>query len=56
MAYLLCLRLWDALIIGTGAFIAARAGAGILTEKPKATQAVHLVGESAGEGSEPQEE
>jgi len=31
MAYLLCIRFWDAVVVGVGALLAARAGAGILT-------------------------
>lgn len=31
MAFLLCLRLWDATTVGAGAFFAARAGAGLLS-------------------------
>ncbi len=51
MAYLLCLRFWDVLVIGAGAFIGARAGAGLLTEKK-----VHLVEEAeASQPPEPQD-
>lgn len=34
MAYLLCLRLWDAVVIGSGAVLAAKAGARFFTSKP----------------------
>jgi len=33
MAYLLCLRLWDAVMIGAGAFLAARIGTRLITTK-----------------------
>ena len=33
MAYLLCLRLWDATVVGVGAFLAARVGARLLGSK-----------------------
>jgi uncharacterized membrane protein YbhN (UPF0104 family) len=57
MAYLLCLRFWDAIIIGTGAFIAARAGAGFLTQKAEAAKEMHLVEEPAEDGcADPQDD
>ena len=34
MAYLLCLRLWDAVVIGAGAFLAAHVGARLFGSKP----------------------
>ncbi len=34
MAYLLCLRLWDAVAVGLGALLAARVGARFLVSKP----------------------
>ena len=37
MAYLLCLRLCDALLVGIGLFLATRVGAEILTAKPPPT-------------------
>ncbi|HUT33710.1 MAG TPA: flippase-like domain-containing protein [Planctomycetota bacterium] len=34
MAYLLCLRLWDVVVVSAGAFLAARVGARFFTSKP----------------------
>lgn len=36
-AYLLCIRFWDAAVIGGGALIAARSGAGLLSRPPPET-------------------
>lgn len=35
MAFLLCLRFWDALLIGAGALLAARTGAGFFSSRPE---------------------
>jgi uncharacterized protein (TIRG00374 family) len=37
MAYLLCIRFWDALLVSAGVLLAARVGAEILTAKPPPT-------------------
>lgn len=37
MAFLLCLRFWDALLVGAGALLAARTGAGFFSSKPERT-------------------
>ena len=50
MAYLLCLRLWDAVIVGAGALLAARAGARIASNRLVAAPSEELV-RSAGERS-----
>lgn len=47
MAYLLCLRLWDAAVIGAGACLAARAGARFFGAKP-----APLIGSASDEKEE----
>lgn len=44
MAYLLCLRLWDAVIVGAGAMLGARVGARLATHRLVAPGAEELVG------------
>jgi uncharacterized protein (TIRG00374 family) len=43
MAFLLCLRFWDVLIVGSGAFLAARVGAKILSGKFAPPKTVDLL-------------
>jgi len=52
MAFLLCLRLWDAIIVGAGAMLAARVGARIATDRlvPRAPEDF-VRGAAGGSGS-----